>query len=102
VSKEVPVSGSPTVSDTPASVTAARVVVHLARLVAVLSVAAQAAMVAIEISWVLEGRLTFGDVFGDKGLPLTLSVGGALAVWWLSARVLASTRTASDAPSRWS
>jgi hypothetical protein len=101
VSKEVPVSRSPTISDTPASVTAARAVVHLARVVAVLSVAIQAALVAIEVSWVLEGRLPFGDVVGDKGFPLALSVGGALAVWWLSARVLASTRTALDTPGRW-
>jgi hypothetical protein len=77
-------------------------VAHVARLVAVLSVATQAALVAIEISWVLEGRLPFGDVVADKGLPLALSVGGALAVWWLSARVLASTRAALDAPGRWS
>ena len=74
----------------------------MARLVAVLSVAAQAALVAIEISWVLEGRLSFGNVVGDKGFPLALSVAGALAVWWLSARVLASTRTALDGPGPWS
>jgi hypothetical protein len=88
------VSRSPTLSETPASVTAARVVAHLARLLAVLSVAAQAGMVAMEVGWVLEGRLAMRDVVGDKGLPFLLSVGGALAVWWLSARVLAATRNA--------
>ncbi len=93
VSKEVPVSHSPTLPRTPASVTTARVVVHLARLVAVLSVAAQAGMVGARAGWVLEGRMAVADLAGQV-LPLALSVGGALAVWWLSARVLASTRGA--------
>jgi hypothetical protein len=85
------------VSETPASVTAARTVAHLARIVAVLAVAARAAMVAMRVGWVMEGRQPFGEVAGGV-LPFALSVGGALAVWWLSSRVLASTRTPLNAP----
>ena len=92
VSKEVPVTHSPTLPRTPASVTTARVVVHLARLVAVLSVAAQAGMVGVQAGWVVEGRMALADLAGGHALLLVLSVGGALAVWWLAARVLASTR----------
>jgi hypothetical protein len=73
-------------------------VAHLARLIAVLSVAAQAGMVAMELGWVLEGRLAFGAVLGDRSLPFVLSVGGTLAVWWLAGRVLAATRTTLKAP----
>jgi hypothetical protein len=91
------VSRSPTLSQTPASVTAARLVAHLARIVAVLSVAARAAMVAMDVGWVIEGRQPFGEVVSGA-LPFALSVGGALAVWWLSSRVLASTRSLLNAP----
>jgi hypothetical protein len=72
-----------------------RTVAHVARLVAVLAVAVRAAILAVEVVWVTQGRHQLDDAMATEGLWLAMSVGMAGFVCWLAARLFQRTSPAT-------
>jgi hypothetical protein len=90
----------PTVVDVPeqtaldipeGTVVVVRSVAHVTRLVAVLAVAVQASILAVELVWVAQDRHPLDGTVATQGLWLAMTVVMAGFVCWLAARLLEQT-----------
>lgn len=70
------------------SVSLARGLAHFGRAFALLALAAQVAMVAVGLVWVLQGRVPLDNFLANEGLLFGASIALGLSLRWWCGRIL--------------